>query len=241
MQLNDVQQKTFNFIIKVYGNRTKGHEDDIQEIITTTSNLISEMQSNGDLGNFITKEYSDSCLKNGDLLYDILERIKPKEKILEDENTVYLILIMYYHQCEALSFLFRDFVSKYAKAIAVKPKDIEKWQKRKKRKMIRLDEIKKLLNNINKNKESITLQDFISVFNQKYPEYSKKLFEGRIIPPLRNAISHNRLTIDSKEKIVSFYYNSKEIKITFVKIFDLYDTLMMIYLAIIIELTQPRA
>ena len=240
MELNEIQQKTYEFLVKVYGDRTKGHEEDIKSIIVITSNLISEMYKNGDIGNFITKEYTASCLQNVRILYDIFEIIKPSEKIIEDEKSVYFILIMYCHQCEALSFLFKNFISKNAKAVYLKLDDVEKWLKNNKRKTVRPSDIAEILNRIEKNKDTTTLQDFISVFNNKYPKYSKQLFKGRFIPELRNAVSHNRLKMDKDEKTITFYINSKPQTLTFIDIVSLYDTLMMIYFAIVIELTQPR-
>ena len=205
MELNKLQQRTYEVILKTYGERTKGYESEIKQIIITTSNLMSEMFKNKDIGESITKTYYDSCLKNVRILYDILEIIKPNENVLEDEKTIYFILIMYCQQCEAISFLFKDFVHKYI------------------------------------NKSYTTMGDFVLVFKRKYPQYLDELFNKRFIPQLRNAVSHNQVVLDNTQKIIQYPEKSEIITLTFHQVVNLYDTLMMIYLAIVIELTQPRA
>ena len=118
--------------------------------------------------------------------------------------------------------------------------DIEKYFKKNKKGSVSLEEVKNLLKQKSKSKESIVLTDFISVFSQKYGAEFKELFKLRLIPPLRNAIAHNRINIDSKEKTIEFYYpeKHKKVKLTFGKVYDLHDTFTMIYFCIVKELSR---
>lgn len=236
--LNNLQQGTYNFFVKVYGGRVKGHEEDIKEIIVTASSLIEDMDKNGDIGNFITEEYKD-CLKNVEILYDILDIVKKDRNMLKDKTVIYFVLIMYVHQCEALRFLFKGFIAKNIKAICLPFEKAQDWFDKKERKMIRLEEIKGILNTMEKSEDSTTLQDFITAFHsKKYKIQSRILFKKRIMPPLRNAVAHNRLKIDEGKEVVQYYDNKKLVTIKFADVIGLYDTIMMIYYAIVIELTD---
>jgi len=240
--LNSNQQETYNFFIKTFGLRTKGNEDTIKKIILTSSKLINDMGNNQDLEHISIKESLSNCQDNIRLLYKIFEKIKPanEQELLNDTDSVYFILILYQHWCESLCYIFHEFISKSFNSYIITMDDIEKYFKKNKKGSVSLEEVKNLLKQKSKSKESIVLTDFISVFSQKYGAEFKELFKLRLIPPLRNAIAHNRINIDSKEKTIEFYYpeKHKKVKLTFGKVYDLHDTFTMIYFCIVKELSR---
>ena len=234
--LNTYQQEIFDSFIKVVGSRTNGHENDIKTIILTANRLIKEMEANGDLNYKSIRDNLLNCQDNIGILYKIFEKIK---HINENEpSTIYLMLIMYSHWCESLRYLFNDFVSQNYKPYNIKIKDIEKWFKVNKKDTISLNEVRSIVDSKKKDENSITLSDFKTVFSTKYKFYYKELFKGRLCIPLRNAIAHNQIKIDSVEKTIEFYYpeKNKKVKLKFTNVFDLHDTFTMIYFCIVKEL-----
>jgi hypothetical protein len=83
-------------------------------------------------------------------------------------------------------------------------------------------------------KKCIYLSDFEKYFSKKYTLQYNELFERRLIRPLRNAIAHNSLKIDSQNKTIEFYNPKKQKfdKLKFTDIVCLHDTFTMIYFCI---------
>ena len=75
-------------------------------------------------------------------------------------------------------------------------------------------------------------------FSEKYPLQYNELFEGRLIRPLRNAIAHNSVKIDSQNKTIEFYYSKEKgyVKLSFTNVECLHDTFTMVYFCIVKEL-----
>src|SRR3989344_7197352 len=109
--LNINQQETFNFFVRGFGSWTNKHENEIKNIILTTSNLIKNMEANGDLNHESIRNNLLNCQDNIRLLYDeIFEKIKPtnEQDIFNEPSNIYFMLIMYSHWCESLRYIFNE-------------------------------------------------------------------------------------------------------------------------------------
>ena len=88
-------------------------------------------------------------------------------------------------------------------------------------------------------KNYISLRYFKKYFSEKYKTNGEKLFKERLFPPLRNAIAHNNIKIDSLNKSIEFY-DTEQHKIvtrTFIEVVDIHDKFTMVYFCIVKELS----
>ena len=86
------------------------------------------------------------------------------------------------------------------------------------------------------NKKDIYLSDFEKYFSEKYPLQYNELFEGRLIRPLRNAIAHNDIKINSLNKSIEFYDTDTIVTLTFIEVVYIHDKFAMVYFCIVKEL-----
>ena len=188
----------------------------------------------------LTQRFAD-YLNNISLSMDMLENYRPSDLTKIDKNFILLALIQYAYYCENLVTLFDNFIIANTSYNSVLLKDIKNKFKKLKRKMFRYPELKELAFNKKKMKDNLFITDFITAISSRYQNYYKSIFQGRIIPHLRNAIAHNKFIIDEKNQMVKGIYNpSKKQKedIPFLRFIDLHDTVVIIYFCIVKELTR---
>ena len=237
MDIKPYQKEIFDIFKNEFKDRIK-NEEPIKEIITECSNLISEMKNKNEVD--LTQRFAD-YLNNISLSMDMLEKYRPSNVSKINKNFILLALIQYAYYCENLVTLFDKFIIANTIYNSVLLKDIKKELEKSKRKMLRYSEVKNLAFTKKKTEENLFITDFLTAISSKYSNYYKTIFKGRIIPHLRNAIAHNKFSLDETNQIIKGVYNpykKQKENIPFLRFIDLHDTIVMIYFCIVKELTR---